>query len=361
MTGIEELELAADHSAPQRAREWIGRMVHLDPVRRAEAALLVSDLVTAMLPMGARDASPIVVSMEQGPASVVVSVRDGGSEPPDLDALLRAVLDRMSRRWGVETDGRGGRIWFEVRLPGTLESALSSQDVEVLLASSGTDPDAREEVMRRFTPLALNLARRHRGKGIADGDLEQVALLGMLRALDRYDPQVGPFEPFASRTISGELKRHFRDRAWSVRVPRTLQERVLQVTRTRQELSQRLGRWPVPAEIAAELDLDLDDVVEAMGASMAYSSVSIEAPDDDSGWTLAETLGSEDSDLVISDRLSSLAPALATLPERERRILYLRFFEDLTQSEIAEIVGISQMHVSRLLSRALDKLQAVTE
>jgi RNA polymerase sigma-B factor len=335
--------------------------VNLDPVRRAEASLLLSDLVTMMLPVAARDGSPITVTIDEGPASVVVSVTDGLAEAPRIDELATSVLDRMARRWGVENEATGGRIWFEIRRPGTVAPALSALESADLLALAASNLDARDEVIRRFTPLALGQARRYRGKGIADADLEQVALLGMLRALERYDPDIGPFEPYAARTISGELKRHFRDRAWSVRVPRTLQEHVLDVTRAGQELGQRLGRWPTPAEIATHLDLDVESVVEAMGAMRAYSSVSLEAPDDDTGWTVADGLGAEDADLVLADRWHGLAPALQALPERERRILYLRFFEEKTQSEIAELIGISQMHVSRLLARALEKLRATAE
>jgi RNA polymerase sigma-B factor len=248
-----------------------------------------------------------------------------------------------------------------VRRPGTVEPALTALSTDELLARAPGDPDARDEVVRRFTPLAMAQVRRYRGKGTSEADLEQVALLGMLRALDRYDPEIGAFDPYASRTISGELKRYFRDRAWSVRVPRALQERVLDVTRVGQELSQRLGRVPAPAEIAVELDITVEEVLEAIGASVAYASISLEAPDEDTGWTVADALGVEDLELALADGRRMLEPAMAALPERERHILYLRFFEDMTQSEIAEVVGVSQMHVSRLLARALDRLRATVE
>lgn len=303
----------------------------------------------------------MAISVDQGAVTMVVTVDMPDNVGTELEGLLRHVLDGVARRWGTDDRPTGGRIWFEVRRPGTVEPALAALDTQDLLARARLDPDARDEVVRRFTPLALGQARRYRGKGLADGDLEQVALLGMLRALERYDPEVGAFDPYAARTISGELKRHFRDRAWSVRVPRTLQERVLDVTRSSQELSQRLGRSPTPAEIAKDLDLTTEDVIEAMGASRAYSSISLEAPDDDTGWTVGDGLGVEDVDLVLADRWHGLGPGLLALPERERRILYLRFFEEMTQSEIAEVVGISQMHVSRLLTRALDKLRATVE
>ncbi len=334
--------------------------VSLDPIRRAEAALLLSDLVTLVVaPSEPITGAAVVISVRPGPTGVVFSVK--GSEGPVVDDLMERLLDQVARRWGSEEHPDGRLVWFEVRRPGTLEPALSALSTEEVLARAPGDPDARDEVIRRFKPLALSQARRYRGKGISEGDLEQVALLGMLRALDRYDPEFGAFDPFASRTISGELKRHFRDRAWSVRVPRALQERVLDVARVGQELSQRLGRVPTPAEIAAVLDVAAEDVLEAMGASRAYSSISLDTPDEDTGWTVGDALGVEDMELALTDRRQGLAPAMAALPERERHILYLRFVEDLTQTEIADAVGISQMHVSRLLARALDKLRATVE
>jgi RNA polymerase sigma-B factor len=356
----DRLVLEADRRAPQRARTWMAAQVSLDPIRQAEAALLLSDLVTLVVaPSDSLGGSAVVVSMQRGPTGVVFSVK--GSKGPVVDDLMERLLDQVARRWGSEEDTDGRVVWFEVRRPGTVEPALSALSTDELLARAPRDPDARDEVVRRFTPLALSQARRYRGKGISDGDLEQVALLGMLRALERYDPEVGAFDPFASRTISGELKRHFRDRAWSVRVPRALQERVLDVTRVGQELSQRLGRVPTPAEIAADLDITTEEVLEAMGASRAYSSISLEAPDEETGWTVGDALGVEDIELALTDRRQGLAPAMAALPDRERHILYLRFVEDMTQTEIADVVGISQMHVSRLLARALDRLRATVE
>lgn len=354
----ERLELDGGILSPQQARAWLAEQVNLDPIRRAEAALLVSDLVTLA---GSQGDPGLTVTIEDSATGVVVAVVAPSLTEDSIDALLRRLLDHAARRWGFERCPDAGRVWFEVRRPGSAEPTLAAMATDDLLVRSTSDPDARDEVIRRFTPLALAQARRYRGKGIADGDLEQVAMLAMLRALDRYDPAVGAFDPFAARTVSGELKRHFRDRAWSVRVPRTLQERVLDVTRASQELSQRLGRWPSPGEIAEELDLAVDDVIEALGASRAYSSISLEAPDSETGWTVGDALGEDDVDLLSADRWHGLAPALAALPERERRILYLRFFEEMTQSEIAGIVGVSQMHVSRLLARALDKLRATVE
>lgn len=349
----------AGRSAPAEARRWLADQVRLDPIRSAEAGLLISELMTAAIERAEPD-HEIMVRLVLGSGSIVVEVSIPGQEFEIDDPLSRSLLEGLSRRWASTDDH--GHVWFEVRTPGGIGEAVASADTDELLTRARMDPDARDEVVRRFTPMVLSIARRYRGKGISQDDLDQVALLGMLRALDRYDPAVGSFEPFAAKTVSGELKRQLRDRAWSVRVPRSLQERSLRVTKVTQELTQRLGRTPTPADIAGELDITVEEVLEARSASTAYTSASLDAPlDRDSGWSLGDSLGDEDAALALADRWHGLGPALASLPERQRKILYLRFYEDMTQSEIAEIVGVSQMHVSRLLSRAIDRLKSLVE
>lgn len=350
----------ADRSAPARARKWLSESIRLDPIRAAEAGLLVSEVVTGALLANGEDTQLLVEIRPASTGAVIAVSAEGGTPIGRPDELSSSLLDTFARRWAH--DEAADEIWFEVRTPGGVTESLQSRSNEELLLDAPTDLDARDEVIRRFTPLALGIARRYRGKGISQDDLEQVALLGMLRALDRYDPTVGSFEPFASKTISGELKRQLRDRAWSVRVPRSLQERSLEVTRTSQELTQRLGRAPTTADIAEAMDITVSEVLEARGASSAYTSASLDAPlDEDSGWSLADSLGGDDEALALADRWHGLGPALASLPERERKILYLRFYEDMTQSEIAEIVGVSQMHVSRLLARAIDRLKTLVD
>jgi RNA polymerase sigma-B factor len=223
------------------------------------------------------------------------------------------------------------------------------------------DPDARERLTREFLPLAEHLARRFYGRGEPIDDLLQVASLGLLHAIDRFDPdREVQFSTFAAVTIVGELKRHFRDKGWSIRVPRNLQEAALLVNRVLGELWQELGRSPTVAEIAARAHLTEDQVLEAMDAVQAYSSASLDAPIGEDGTTSADVLGDHDESFAISEGWLTIAPALRELPERERRILYLRFFKGLTQSEIAKDVGISQMHVSRLLSQTLERLRHET-
>ncbi|MGZ4149788.1 MAG: SigB/SigF/SigG family RNA polymerase sigma factor [Actinomycetota bacterium] len=220
------------------------------------------------------------------------------------------------------------------------------------------DPDARERLVHRFLPLAEHLAQRFTGRGESREDLEQVARLGLVHAIDRFDAHRGvQFSTFATVTIVGELKRHFRDKGWSIRVPRSLQESALLVNRAAAELWQELGRAPTVEEIAARADLPSETVLEAMEAVQAYSTASLEAPVGEDGATTGDLLGGEDPGFAVSDEWLVIAPLLRGLPTRERRILYLRFFEDKTQTEIAHELGISQMHVSRLLDRTLATLR----
>jgi len=203
------------------------------------------------------------------------------------------------------------------------------------------------------------LARRFSHRGESPDDLRQVALVGLLKAVERFEPDRGlQFSSFATPTITGELKRHFRDRGWAVRVPRRVQELHLELDRTVNDLSQELGRPPTPAEIAQRAGVLEEDVLESMEAGSLYRLASIDAgrPDDESGTSPAQRLGELDAELMAVDDRVAVGEMLSVLPEREQTIVYLRFFEGLTQSEIADRVGISQMHVSRLLSRSLETL-----
>ncbi|PXY19479.1 SigB/SigF/SigG family RNA polymerase sigma factor [Prauserella muralis] len=218
----------------------------------------------------------------------------------------------------------------------------------------------REEIVTRSLPLAEHIARRFAGRGEARDDLLQVARLGLLHAIDRFDPSRGSeFVAFAVPTIMGEVRKHFRDASWAVRVPRRLKELHLTLSQAGGQLAQRLGRAPTPSELAAELGLSSEDVWEGLLAGNAYHSVSMDAPrDDEGGLPLAETVGDDDAGLESVEYHESLQPLLADLPERERRVVMLRFFGNMTQTQIAERLGISQMHVSRLLARTLEFLRA---
>jgi RNA polymerase sigma-B factor len=218
----------------------------------------------------------------------------------------------------------------------------------------------RDELVRLNMPLVTSLARRFQNRGEPLEDLEQVAVVGLLHAIDRFDVSRGvAFSTFATPTIAGEIKRYFRDHGWMVRVPRMLQEMRLQLTSTAPVLAQELGRSPTVAELAQRLNCEEADVVEGLAAGNAYSALSLDLPtgEDSDEPPLADGLGAEETAYDFIDDCVSLRPLLEGLPERERRILHLRFFEDMTQTEIAQQVGISQMHVSRLLSRTLSALR----
>jgi RNA polymerase sigma-B factor len=217
----------------------------------------------------------------------------------------------------------------------------------------------RDRVITLCLPYADRLARRFSGLGEASADLSQVAALGLLKAVDRYDPQMGTdFAAYATPTIVGELKRHFRDRGWAVRVPRRLQELRLDINRVRNELTHELNRSPTVADLARRLEVDEEQIIEAMTAAGGYRATSIFTPvGGDEGSTLLDMLGAEDGSIAAVDAHESLKPLLAALPAREKDILAMRFFGNLTQAQIAERIGISQMHVSRLLTRTLARLR----
>jgi RNA polymerase sigma-B factor len=227
------------------------------------------------------------------------------------------------------------------------------------------DPSIRDALVTRFLPLARQLARRYQRGNEPFDDLLQVASLGLVKAVDRFDPERGvAFSSYAVPTILGELKRYFRDSGWAVHVPRGLQERVMKTDGVARKLTTKLGRAPSVAEIAEEMDLELEEVLEAMDASQAYDAVSLEAGRDsdrpDEG-TIGETLGEEDERIELIEYGTTIAATLDALPDRDRLVLKLRFVDDMTQSEIAERVGVSQMQVSRLIRRALERLRTVAE
>jgi RNA polymerase sigma-B factor len=223
------------------------------------------------------------------------------------------------------------------------------------------DLAAREELVHRFLPFARDLARRYSYTDEPLDDLLQVASLGLIKAIDRFDPDRGTkFTSFAAPTILGELKRHFRDKGWALRVPRDLQERALTVIRATEALSKQLGRSPKPREVARALGCSVEEVLEAQQAAASYEAASLDAPtarDDNEGASLVNLLGGEDDGYQLVAERDAIASTWKTLPDVERTVLELRFLHDLTQGEIGERIGFSQMHVSRLLRRAISRLE----
>ncbi|MER7888517.1 SigB/SigF/SigG family RNA polymerase sigma factor [Micromonospora sp. NPDC094482] len=229
-----------------------------------------------------------------------------------------------------------------------------------LPAGHPSRPAMRDKAIEAWLPLANHLARRYSGRGEPSDDLVQTAAIGLIKAIDKFDPSRGvDFAGYAIPTIVGELKRHFRDRTWDIRVPRRLQELRLQISDANSTLLQTLGRSPTVADIAAHLQITEEEVLEGLEGARAYNAVSLSTPtgDGERATELGDMLGGEDAEYALAELRVSLGPALATLDEREQKILILRFYGNLTQSEIATQVGVSQMHVSRLLARALVKLR----
>ncbi|MGH3425118.1 MAG: RNA polymerase sigma factor SigF [Nocardioidaceae bacterium] len=239
----------------------------------------------------------------------------------------------------------------EERLLADLNAAVDEEERQAL----------RGRLVELHLPLAEHLAKRFQNRGEPLDDLVQVATIGLLKAIDRFDPERGvEFSTYATPTIAGEIKRHFRDKGWSIRVPRRLQEMRLALTNATADLSQQLGRSPTVAELAARLDVGEELVLEGLDSANAYSTVSLDAPEAGSyeGGSMVDSLGELDVALANVEYRESLKPLLAQLEPRDRRILMLRFFGQMTQSQIADEIGMSQMHVSRLLSRTLARLRA---
>jgi len=224
------------------------------------------------------------------------------------------------------------------------------------------DPSAREELVRRFLPFARKLALRYIHSREPLDDLVQVASVGLLNAIERFEPGRGKkFTSFAAPTIMGELKRHFRDKGWTVHVPRDLQERALAVTRHTERLSALLGRSPTLEELGTAIDCTIEQVMEAIDAAHNYHPASLDAPvmhDGEDHCALSETLGDDDEGFELAEHRQALAASWSTLSDVEREVLSLRLVHELTQREISQRIGCSQMHVSRLLRRSMTRLDA---
>jgi RNA polymerase sigma-B factor len=238
--------------------------------------------------------------------------------------------------------------------------ALSERELLQRVRDS-QDASAREELITRYLPLVKSLARRFASRGQPVEDLIQVGSIGLMKAIDRFDLGRGvELSTYATPTIMGEIKRYFRDKGWAVKVPRALQDLNIKLNRTIEQLTVELRRSPTIAELAAATEVSEEEVVEALESGRAYSSVSIfsgGSGDDDESLELLDYLGSEEGAYEIFEQRRVLAPAMARLDPRERLILHLRFFEGMTQTQVAARIGISQMHVSRLIRKSIDNLR----
>lgn len=351
--------LPVDPFSAAHARRFLRQNLTLDAMRHTEADLLVTELVGNVV-RHSPDSGPLSLSIEDD-SQLGVKISIAHAHPHPLGRVKPGIgftlLDRVARDWGHRHRGGKLTVWFRLRTPGSASRLSELSDPE-LFDRMEEEPSAYSgELLERHRDLALAIARRYRGKGLPEEDLEQVALMALLKAIQRFDPQMGDIRAYASATISGEMKKLLRDRAWSVHVPRPVQERALQISRAADELAQELSRSPQPGDIAEHLGMEPDEVAEALSARMAYRASSIHKPEDHSGAAVAALLDLRHSITLDLDDKLALEEAIAELPERERGILDLRFNQDMTQSEIAEVMGISQMHVSRLLSEAIRTLR----
>ena len=318
-------------AVPAQARAAVSQLIDgVPPARRTDVLLLVSELVSNSVIHGhPSEAANIEVTVTSQPGRVRVEVSDlGPGIEPDVSEFSTGwglrLVELLSDRWGIESPP-GGRVWFEVDT--ATVAAVGDLDEAGLFAAL-PDRAARDVLFERYSGIARHLARRFVGRGEGIEDLEQVASIGLIKAMERFDTDHGAtFSTFASATILGELKRHLRDRVWSVRVPRGLKEASLEVSRASSELGQQLGRTPTLADLAKATDMSEEDVIEALQAGEAFGAVSLDAPtgSDEEHPRLLDLLGGEDERLALAERWQAVAPALQALPERERRILYLRF------------------------------------
>jgi RNA polymerase sigma-B factor len=324
------------------------------------------------------EASAAAASAQAGPAgeSGARALRDDGRRDPDSATQNTSSggngaspARAESRAWGMVTGGTMSEHErnAEQSVPGGVQHAPQDRmgaramfvELRKLKEGSPEYAELRNQLVRMHLPLVEHLARRFRNRGEPLDDLTQVATIGLIKSVDRFDPDRGvEFSTYATPTVVGEIKRHFRDKGWAVRVPRRLQELRLALTTATAELSQQHGRSPTVHELAEKLAISEEEVLEGLESANAYSTLSLDVPDtDDESPAVADTLGAEDEALEGVEYRESLKPLLEGLPPREKRILLLRFFGNMTQSQIAQEVGISQMHVSRLLARTLAQLR----
>ncbi len=284
-------------------------------------------------------------SLPPDPPVVVPTLLPGEAppDPPEDD-------DATQRRLGIErTRRRSAELFAQMREDDVVDAAREG---------------ARDSLVHLHLPLVEHCARRFRNRGEPFEDLVQVGTIGLIKSVDRFDPERGvEFSTYATPTIIGEIKRYFRDKGWAIRVPRRLQELRMQIGSATAELTQSLGRSPTASELAERVGCSVEEIIEGIESSNAYSTLSLDATDDSDDGTasMLDALGADDAGLEHVEIRESLKPLLDRLEPREKRILLLRFFKNQTQSQIAEEIGVSQMHVSRLLSRTLDQLRASLE
>lgn len=349
-TLVAEVQLPEGPRAAFVARRVVGALLSEAPSSRAvDAALLVSEIVTLLYD----EEASLTVRVEEVGRRVRITAGTTGAVDGTTDEIAGKLLDRLSDGWKLEPTS----IWFEIET--MRRQTLAHLPDEDLFALVATDRDARDEIFSRYVGWATSVASRYRRRGAHFDDVGQAASIALVNAIDRFDPEFGvKFTTYARKTIIGTLKRYLRDTTWALRVPRSLSDSVVEVNRARAELEQRLGRAPSSSELAEEMGRSVDEVEDALEVALSYTAKSLDAPvAEDDETSLLRVLGSEDENFDLAEIWYSIEPLISDLNQQEQEVLFLRFFEDMTQSDIAEVVGVSQMQVSRLIARALDTLR----
>ena len=340
-----ETELAPSRGAPSEVRAWLGFILGLSGSAAVDIEVVSSELILQILETGSLgDDDAIDLSADRPPGAVHIEI----SAPSgfELSADCTGLLDERTSVWGDVTEDGLRTVWFEVPIP-TASDEWEVVDDSDLIERMRVDERAGVELVVRYEPLVRRLIARYRSSGVEAEDLFQVGSEALIGAADRFDPGRGLFERFAARTISGTLKKYFRDLGWAVKPPRGLQEAVLEMHAAEEELGQRLGRAPTSDELAAETGWSTDEVARARQAAQVYDAQPIEDLEPQfidaavaraAGWAMVDV-------------------AMGSLAEREREIVRLRYFEDLSQRQIADRMGLSQMHVSRLLRASIEEMR----
>lgn len=346
---ILHLELA-DSGAARDARRAVSDITSdLRALDRADVMLLTSELLGLAL-TGASASATLDVWRDGDNLRFEAT---GSAIHKPVDPVVAALFDQLASAWSIAN----GSASFAIAKP--FQFVEQNEDRVLFQRMQTGDETAKDELARRYERFARSLSSKYVRSSTKREDLEQVAAIGLLKALERFDVERGiKFTTYAAKTIDGELKRFLRDKGWSLRVPRGLQELSLEAKRAADVATQAHGREPSLKEIAGTIDADPAEVGQAMLAAKSFDAASLDAPiGGDSSLPLGDALPSHDQRLETAPEWADLSSVMDALPSREKRILYLRFFEDLSQSEIADRVGISQMHVSRLLAQSIEDLR----
>lgn len=344
--------------AASELRLWFAVVFGLGGPSALDLEVLGSEIVLWATETGDfADGAVLEVSADRPPGAVHVEIGFPSLVPLRApDDLTKGVLDERATVWGSESVDGFVTVWYEVAIPAAGRELEAADDAD-LIERMSVDERAGAELVERYDPLIRRMAARYRRAGLESDDLYQVGREALLGAAERFDPVAGSFERYVSRTVSGTLKRHLRDRGWAVRPPRGLQELVLELRAVEANLAQQFGRPAILSEVAAESGRSPYEVDRARRVAEVFDITSLDQSSAPDLPTLADQLGMDDGAMQRAAEWAAVGTAMAELKPREREIVRLRYFEDLSQRDIAERVGISQMHVSRLLRTSIAEMR----